>query len=390
MKIGIDIRLIGKKRTGDEAVVFNLVKNLARLAPDKHEFSLFTDVTDSMALKGIGESLGIVEKENFKIVSLPTKNRFAWNFWILPRHLAQNPVDVFHTQYITPWFVSKKIKIVTIVHDISFNFFPQFIKFSDLLFLKILIPLSLRRADKIVAVSQFTQSEIINYYNVKPEKIAWIHNAISEDFLKQVVSVEKLPEISKKYGLPAKFILYLGTLQPRKNVPSLLEAFAQIKEQVGELNLVICGNKKAGNYDVRIDEVIEKLKLEDRVFFPGFVDEDDKKAIFALAQVFAFPSLYEGFGIPVLEAMSQEVPVVCSDIPSLKEVAADGAMYFEVGSLDNFSKKLYDVCMDKNLRSELILKGKERISFFSWQKSAQKMLTIYEEVGSNGEIKLKN
>lgn len=382
MRIAIDIRLIGKKRTGDEVVIFNLVKEMARIKTD-HEFKLFTDVTDDEMLNEISMQLGISENENFEIISLQTKNKFTWNFWTLPRYLAKNPVDVFHTQYITPFFVSKKIKIVTIVHDISFNFFPQFIKWTDLLFLKMLIPLSLKRADKIVGVSEFTRDEIIKYYKINPEKVEWIHDAIGQDFLNQDISTEKLEKVREKYALPEKFILYVGTLQPRKNIGDLVRAYAQVKEELGDVRLVICGNKKARNFDSRIETAVQELGLEDEVLFAGFIEEEDKRAIFALAHVFAFPSVYEGFGIPPLEAMSQGVPVICSNIPSLKEIAFDGALFFEVSSLDDFSKKLYDICKDQELRSKLIANGEKRISFFSWSKSAVKMLAIYEKLSHN-------
>ncbi|EKE20382.1 MAG: mannosyltransferase B-like protein [uncultured bacterium] len=382
MNIGIDVRLIGKNRTGDEVVIFNLVKNFAQLESE-HNFRLFTDVTEKEGLDEIAKQLGIVGKNNFEIVSLPSKNKFSWNFWTLPRYLAKNPVDVFHTQYITPFFVSKKIKIVTIVHDISFNFFSQFIRLADLLFLKMLIPLSLKRADKIVGVSEFTRNEIIEYYKIVPEKVEWIHNAISEDFLNQDVSPEKLELVRKKYALPKKFVLYVGTLQPRKNLDQLVMAFGNVQKDLGDVDLVICGNRKGKNFDSRIDTAVQELGLGDKVFFPGFIDEEDKRAIFASAHVFAFPSLYEGFGIPPLEAMSQGVPVICSNISSLKEIATDGALYFEVSSLDDFSKKLYDICKDEDLRNKLISNGKKRISFFSWQKSAQKMLAIYEKLSHN-------
>ncbi|KKQ51431.1 MAG: putative glycosyltransferase [Parcubacteria group bacterium GW2011_GWD2_38_11] len=381
MDIGIDIRLIGKKRTGDEVVVFNLVKSFAQIGTD-HRFKLFTDIADAVMLKEISEQLGIAGKDNFEIISLSTKNKFVWNFWTLPQYLKKNPVDVYHTQYITPFFVSRKVKIVTIVHDISFNFFPQFIKFLDLFFLKILIPLSLKRADKIVGVSQFTKDEIIKYYKVNPEKVEWIHNSISEEFAK-TIEAQNLAFIREKYHLPENFILYLGTLQPRKNVSHLVAAFARIKDSLGGTKLVICGNIEGHNTDAQIKKNVAKFNLEKDVVFPGFIDEQDKVAVFALAHTFVFPSLYEGFGIPVLEAMSRGVPVLCSNIPSLKEIAETSALFFDLQSLDDFSKKLYDISMDNDLRSELIRLGKQRVGFFSWEKSAHKMLAIYENLRHN-------
>jgi glycosyltransferase involved in cell wall biosynthesis len=379
MRVGIDIRVIGKKLTGDEAVFFNLVKNLARI-DSTNEYFLFTDIADETILKEIGTEIDINGKSNFRIIALPAKNKFQWNFWTLPTYLRKNPVDIYHTQYITPWFVPKKIKIVTIIHDISFNFFPQHIKFSDLFFLKTLIPISLQRADKIIAVSEFTKNEIIKFYKIEPGKIECVYNSISDEFLTDEIFQEKLDGTRKKYNLPDKFILYIGTLQPRKNIPMLLEAYAKTKDRLGDIKLVICGNQKAHNYDKRISNSLENNNLKDDIIFPGFIDEQDKKTIFQSAQAFVFPSFYEGFGIPVLEAMSQNVPVLAADIPSLKEIAKDGALYFDVASLDDFSKKLYAVSVDNKLREELTKTGKEIVSFFSWENSARKTLAIYEEM----------
>jgi glycosyltransferase involved in cell wall biosynthesis len=195
--------------------------------------------------------------------------------------------------------------------------------------------------------------------------------------------LQQLAEIRKKYQLPEKFILYLGTLQPRKNLPMLIEAFAKNRKNLPDTKLILCGSRTAHNYDTSIDEVIFNNKLESDVIFPGFIDEQDKAAIYHLATVFAFPSLYEGFGIPLLEAMSQQVPVICSDIASLQEVAEKSVLYFDVANLDDFSKKLYDICIDDELRSELIQAGLQRVSFFSWEKSASRMLAIYEELLHN-------
>jgi glycosyltransferase involved in cell wall biosynthesis len=377
-KIGIDIRNIGKKRTGDEAVFFNLVKNLA-LIDTENEYQLFTDITDTTILHSMVVNLGIESKNNFKIISLKTANKFTWNFWTLPRYLRKNPLDIYQTQYITPLFVPKKIKIITIIHDISFNFFPRLIKFSDLLFLKIFIPISLKRADKILGVSKFTRNEIMDFYKMDPEKVDWIYNAVGDNFLEKITQ-EQLNVVRKKYSLPEKFILYLGTLQPRKNIPSLVNAFADIREKLPEAKLVLAGNRKGANFDKKIEKVIKKNNLDDSVIFPGFIEEKDKPAIFKLATVFCYPSLYEGFGIPILEAMSQGTPVLASNIPSLREVARDGALFFDVEDLADFQKKLYTIYNDKNLRNTLVNFGLERVQIFSWKKSAEKIHEIYKNL----------
>lgn len=378
MKIGIDIRNIGKQRTGDEVVFFNLVKNLGEL-DNSNEYFLFTDLAENV-LPNISQKLGILGKPNFKIISLKSPNKFCWNMRVLPWYLRKNPVDVYHTQYITPFFVSRKIKVITHIHDVSFFVYPELIKKSDLFFLKLLMPRSIKRADKIVAISDFTKNEIVKYYKINPEKIEVVYNAVSDDFLENDYSGNELFQIRKKYNLPEKYFLYIGTLQPRKNIPILLEAFAKIKEKISDTKLVLAGNKNAHNFDVEIDRMIEKLQLEESIVFPGFIEEKDKAAIFFLAKAFVFPSLYEGFGIPILEAMSKKIPVLASKIPVHLEVAENGAFYFSKENVDEISEKLYTILEDKNLREKLIDLGKKRVDFFSWKKSAKKMLSVYKKL----------
>ena len=379
MKIGIDIRNIGKKRTGDEVVFFNLVKNLA-VIDGENEYYLFTDIQEEAVLEEIKGRLKILGKKNFSVISLKTGNKFIWNIWALPKYLRKFPVDIYQTQYIVPFFMPKKTKIITIIHDISFNFFPHLIKFTDLIFLKLLIPVSLKKADKIIAVSQFTKDEIIKYYRIKPEKIEWIHNAIGDEFLGREYSPKELKETRKKYNLPEKFILYLGTMQPRKNLPFLIEAYARIKKRLGGVKLVLVGSKNSNNFDQGIYKMIDKLSVNKDVIFPGFIEEDDKVKIYKLADIFVFPSLYEGFGIPVLEAMSQGVPVIVADIPCIREVAREAAVYFNPRILANLEEKLYTVFIQKDVREKFIQLGFKRIQFFSWRKTAEKMLIIYNNI----------
>lgn len=381
MLVGIDIRNIGKRRTGDEAVFFNLVKNLA-INDNINEYWLFTDIVEKDILEDIIKNLEISERYNFKIISLKSANKFVWNLWTLPRYLRRNPVDVYHTQYILPFFVPRKIKLITTIHDISFNFFPQFIKKTDLFFLKILIPWSLKRADKIIAVSKFTKDEIVKFYMIASGKVEIAYNSVGGNFSQNYFPQEEVAATRIKYNLPEKFILYLGTMQPRKNLPFLIEAYAGIKDKIPGVKLVLAG-RKSHNYDRKIDQLVVSYKLEKDVYFPGFIDELDKPIVFYLSQLFVFPSLYEGFGIPILEAMSQGVPVLAADIASLREVGEITALYFDPNDLASLKDKIYNVFIDENLRKKLINSGLERVNVFSWGKSARETIKIYNSLSNN-------
>lgn len=382
MKIGIDIRLIGKKRTGDEVVFFNLVKNLALLDVD-YEFELLTSETDESVLAQIARRLEIENKKNFKIVSLGKAGKFKWNFWTLPRYLHKNPVDIFQTQYITPFFISKKIKIVTIIHDISFNFFPQLIKFSDLFFLRILIPLSLKRADKIVAVSEFTKNEIEKFYHTPSEKVSVVLNSVGDEISNWDFDEMSIAKAQEKYKTSDEYILYLGALQPRKNIPMLIEAFMNLEGKSKSMKLVLAGGKNAHNFDKKIEEMVRKLKAENSVVFTGYVEDAEKMALISGAKLFVFPSLYEGFGIPVLEAFAAGVPVVCSDIPSLREVGADVPEYFDPKSVGSLTQAMYNVISSRDLAAEMVRKGSQRLAVFSWENAAKTTVAIYQMLVHN-------
>ncbi|MDI6778326.1 MAG: glycosyltransferase family 1 protein [Patescibacteria group bacterium] len=387
MKIGIDIRPIGKKRTGDEVYFFNLVKNLAEtnrrdLISTDDEYYLYTD-RDPEKDSGLAGEIGKLGLgQNFKVVFVKKTNRFCWNFWALPNYLKKNPVDVFHTQYIAPFWLPKKIKLVLTIHDISFNFFPEHIRKSDLFFLKTLIPRSIRRADKIITVSQNEREQIIKFYKVPPEKVDVTYNGVDFERFGKVFSAEEKENVRKKYNLPEKFLLYVGTMQPRKNIPALLQALAVFYKKYNsrDMKLVIVGNKKARNFDRRIDEEIKNSSLSEQVIFPGWIEDKDLPAIYKLSECFVFPSLYEGFGIPIVEAMAAGIPVVSSDKSCLPEVGGDAALFADPANPADFAKKIHEVITDENLRSDLVKKGTKLAKSYTWQKTAEKTLEIYKSL----------
>ncbi len=391
MKIGIDIRNIGKERTGDETVFLNLTRELIKI-DHKNQYYLFTDNQKKEVLEKIKKSLYLKDNHLVQIISLKTLNRFSWNFWQLGQYLKKHPLDIYLTQYITPCWVSQKTKIVTIIHDISFNFYPRFIKKTDLFFLKTLIPLSLKRADKVVAVSQFTCQEILRYYHIDPQKITWIHNAVTTDFQRVAdsgmdVPLDKIQTMRKKYCLSeALYILYLGTFQPRKNLPTLIKSFGKLKTKLkkeksnlASLKLVLAGSK-SHNYDLKITQAIEDSSFKKDIILTGYINEQDKLFLMAGASIFCFPSFYEGFGIPILESLAVGVPTVVSQIPPHQEIAQNAVEFFEPTNILMLSQKLERLLKDNKLRNTLIAKGRKLIYQFSWSKTAQKLLHIFQEL----------
>jgi glycosyltransferase involved in cell wall biosynthesis len=378
IRIAIDIRILGKKRTGDETVFFELTREV--LKQDlQNEYFLLTNENNQEALQTLRERLGL-KKENPKqrLVVLPATNRFVWNGVTLPRYLKETAIDVFHTQYILPFWLPKRLKVVNHIHDVSFCAYPELIGKKDLFFLNLLIPRSLRRSDAIVTPSIFTKAEIIKYYGTDKTKIHVIYNALGSDFKQEEKSTLTDLELRQKYHLPERYILYVGTLQPRKNIPFLLEAFAKLREKSSSFGLVLVGNRTGHHFDHRIDETISSLQIVDHVCFPGYVATDDLPRIYQMADIFVFPSLYEGFGIPLLEAMRMEVPVIASDQACLREIGGDAALYFDLAKIDSLTELLYSLEVVGAQKQALIEKGKLRIREFSWQKSGTELIALYQ------------
>ena len=378
MRIGIDLRNVGKQRTGDETVFFHLTRGLARINPTENQFRLFIDNRTDEELEILKQRLEIVGKENWSFVNLKTNGRFHWNAVALPRALQVEHLDVYHTQYITPFFVPRETAIVTHIHDVSFARYPEHIHWKDRLFLSLLIPRSLRVARKIIAVSEFTKQEIISCYGISEEKISVVYNAVGDDFLSLHTNVEELERVRMKYHLPAQFAICVGTLQPRKNIPAFLRAFARLHERLSDAKVVLVGSRTAHNVDTEIERVIAEERLEQTVIFPGFIEQVDLPSVVRLAKMLVFPSLYEGFGIPMLEAMSQGVPVVSADIPSLNEVAGEASMRVNTADTEEFAHILQRIFTNESLRDILREKGFSREKEFSWEKNTQQLLAVYE------------
>ncbi len=399
MKIGIDIRLIGKKRTGSETVVLNLVKNLAKI-DHKNQYRLYTDISDGEKINVIKEKLKLGrDNKNFEIVSvLPTGKAF-WTFWSLPREIRKNPVDVLHVEYITPqFFLPKETKIVTTIHDVSFEKHPKLIKFKDLFFLKFLIPLSIKKADRIVAVTNFTKKEIVKYYGTSQKKIEVIHNGGAREVFWQEIPKEKAAKkVENAFGIKTPYIFYVGTLQPRKNIPFLIKGFVKLKKKyqnnpkIRSLQLVIGGGRGAHNYDQKIDKIYNKIKSENsevanQIKFIGFVEESVIGSIFAAGEALCFTSLYEGFGFMIIEAMASRTPVICSDGHCFPEIAGEAAAIYKEEDLEDFVAKIFTVLDNGEYSQELTEKGINRAKIFSWEKCTKEMLKVYEKVAGNDKF----
>ncbi len=388
MKIGIDIRSIGKRRTGDETYTLNLVRNLLKI-DSQNQYQLYTDTANLIEINEIRDKIGLAEKENFEIVPVLPSQKLFWTPLAIPKEIFKHPVDIFHTQYIVPPILPQKTKIVTTIHDISFVHYPQFISRADRFFLKFLIPFSIHKASQVIAVSKFTQTEIIDFYEVPKEKVTVIYNGGAEEDFFQLVSADKINKIIQKFDIGSNYILYAGTLQPRKNIPFLLRAFAEFQRrymnQFGKLELVITGEADGHNYDQEINRTLEEIKKRNLNAFKsirliGFIDRAELKILFQGAKAFVSASLYEGFGLPLIESMASGTPVVCTQEHCFPEIAGGAAFYFSKNNIGEFCQKLFELLTDEEKREEIIKRGKIHAREFSWEKCARKTLSVYKKV----------
>ncbi len=304
--------------------------------------------------------------------------KFLWSQFFLPLKLMKKKLDVFFTPaHYLPRFIN--IPSVVTIHDLSFFRYPEDFRKIDLFKLINGTNYSIKKATRVIAVSQATKNDILKIYRLPKEKVKVIYNGFEKSKLKWGKTLRKVPK---------NYFLYVGTLQPRKNLFTLIHAFNAIQKKYENFELIIAG-KKGWMYDSLFQEVLN-LGLSRKVFFTDYVT--DKQLIFLYRHAYAFimPSLYEGFGIPILEAMSYGCPVISSYTSSLPEVGGDACLYFNPSDTNDLKKKMDQLINDKRLRNELIKKGKKRIKIFSWTKCAKETLDFLIDVARRKSYEDKN
>jgi len=268
------------------------------------------------------------------------------------------------------------IATVMTVHDLVFERYPQYHKVLNYRFLKASMPLFCRRAQAIIAVSESTKRDLVALYGVPAAKVTVIPEAAAPRFAPQ--EPQRVESVRRALGLPPRYVLSVGTIEPRKNLGRVLAAFGQLRDEDLVDALVIVG-KKGWLYDdffARLD----RSPAKQAVIFPGWVADEDLPAVYAGASALAFPSEFEGFGLPVLEAMACGAPVVCANTSSLPEVAGDAALLVDPLDTDALTAALRRVLSDPELASELRRRGAAQAARFSWERTAQETLAVYEQV----------
>ncbi len=367
MTIGIDASPAARReKTGVEWYTWHLLQQFARLDKE-NSYRLYT----SQPFEGEDRAL-LANNFQEKILTSPTK----W-FWSQTRPtwelLRNKPDRLFIPADAMPLIHPKNS--TTTIHDIGFIPFKNTYEWKRQQYLYWTTWYATKFAKKIMTVSEFTKSEIIKYYHVNPERITVAHLGYDKatytpaDQSNCIADNQILLNLGLS-GIP--YILTIAPLERKKNLPTLIRAFALVKEQYPDLKLVIAGKKRLAKEEI-MREIAQNPYAQD-IIHRGWVSQEEKVALLRNAQVFAFPSLYEGFGLPIIEAQSCETPVVASYAASLPEIGGDGALYHETTSVEDLAQKLIQAIGDEALRNDLIAKGKANITRFSWEQCAKTTL----------------
>ncbi len=384
MKIGIDIRsLAAGRRTGVEEYTIGLLRALFQLGGE-HEYVLFFNAWGN-------EEPNLAWTEGFPQVTvrrfrIPNKllNLSLW-YWRYPKlDRLIGGVDVFFMPNLNFAAFSQEVKLIVTAHDLSFEFFPQMFSWKQRLWhYAVNFRALLRRADAIVAVSKSTKDDLITRYHVPETKVQVIHSGIDERFAPMDRNTLALLGVQKKYHLPYKYILYLGTIEPRKNLGALLAAFeafqgAAINPEMARYELVLAGCP-GWKYE-EFFRAIHTSPVRDKIHLIGFVDDADKPALYNLASVFVYPSFYEGFGFPPLEALACGVPVIASHSASLPEVIDEAGVLVDPYRPDEIFQALQGILSDKGYQARLRERALAQRCHFTWSQAAQSFLEILHKI----------
>jgi len=365
MKIAIDIREAGNEKAGKGWYTYNLVCELLKL-DKKNQYLLYTD-------SGKNPFQGF---KNAQIRHINSKS-WKWHFNVLKDIKAEKP-DLFFapTSYIIPAFAPKWLRVIMTVHDMVAFLFPSTHNAKAVIIEKLTLRRAVKKAADIFVVSENTRKDLLKRFHY-PENHIHLVPCAPADFYRDPVDPHELAKFREKFKLPANFILAVGTLEPRKNFSTLIKSFVIIKRKLPDYKLVIVG-KKGWKYHL-IEETLKHYQLEKDVIFPGYLEAEDLKKIYTLATVFVFPSLYEGFGMPPLEAMACGCPVVSSNVASLPEVIADAGILIDPKNAHKIADSVVSLVENDQIRAMLIERGRRRVEKFNWANSAKTALEVFDK-----------
>lgn len=376
-KILIDAISLLSPLTGVGRYTYEISKCLQKMSHDKYEV-FFNYGFYSKKLYGESKEATVVEEKLKSLKSFISKNHFlkktARYFYAAFAKFYAKSFDIYFQPNFIPSANVKAKKVICTVHDFSFRLHPNWHPKERLDYFDENFHL-VKKADHIITGSNFTKQEIIDYMQIPQDKISVIYHGVNHKLYKPY-SQNELQETKMKFDLPNKFLLFVGSIEPRKNLQVLLKAYNLLsKEEKYALPLILVGFKGWEN-----EEIMQEIKRNrNHIRYLGYLSESELAHIYNLAMIFVYPSLYEGFGLPPLEAMACGTAVVVSKVASMPEVCADAALYIDPLSPQEIKEKILLLANDETLREYLCEKGKKQAALFSWEKAAQEHFRVIEE-----------
>ncbi len=377
MIIGFDAKRAFHNNSGLGNYSRTLIKNLHQYFPE-HEYMLFTPAYKTNHLHRL-----VRQSSKIKVITppewLPKKLSAVWRTMMMSNSLKSNKVQLYHglSNELPQQIHKTKIPSLVTIHDLIFLRHPEWYPKIDVLFYKAKFKQACEKADVIVAISEQTKADIIEFYKIKEEKIKVIYQSCDPLFY----DLDNMPyrnEVISKYKFDYPFFFYVGSLNERKNVHVLIDAFAHISEKTDH-NLVLVGDGSK-HYKDSLNEQIIKKGLEHRISMFHKVPNDDLPAIYQLANVFVYPSSYEGFGIPIIEALSSKTPVITSEGSCFKETAGPGAVYTKPGDFKSLGEAMYELSINDAKQKELAENGWQHGQRFHTEKTTKAMNALYKSL----------
>jgi glycosyltransferase involved in cell wall biosynthesis len=371
MRIGVNTRLFVKgKMDGIAWFTYEILKRIVTQHPE-HEFVFFFD-------RPYDPSFVFAPNVKPLVVKPQARHPFLWYLFFeigIRNALRKEKIDLF----ISPdgWIcLNTNVKTINVIHDLNFEHYPSFVSPLKRKYYNFFFPRFAEKADRLITVSQFSKHDIANLYQINKEKISVVYNAASDDFY--AVDDKTKKEIINKLTNGFPYFVFVGTAHKRKNVERIMQAFDQFREKNADYKFVFAGSNKYWDKDIK--NTFSKLKYRSDFVFTGYLSTAEMNKVVSSAVALVYPSLFEGFGIPVVEGFAANVPVITSNVSSLPEVAGEAAILVNPLSVLEIADAMGEVANDEQLREKLIQLGKERNSFFSWNKSAQQFWAVIHEL----------
>lgn len=371
MNIGIDgSRISTNEMTGVDGYTANLVKAISKIDKVNKYIIYFSKVPKYFEIGHQNVSTRVIPMTRFW-----TQIRLALECLIRP------PDILFVPAHTMPVIRRPNLKTIVTIHDLGAEFLAEYHQFPQKYYLNWATEYVARHASHIIAVSESTKKDLVKQFKVDPKRITVIYEAVDANkFSPQ--GIKEVEQTKKELGITKKYLLFVGTVQPRKNLLRLIEAFSKLENK--NLELVLAG--KPGWLFEEIYEAPKKFNVEGRVKFVGYVKDDQLPALYSGAEMFVFPSLFEGFGLPILEAMACGIPVLTSNISSMPEVSGRNAVLVNPNKINEISRGIESLLKDKSLYKKLSDSGRKWASKFTWEETARETIKVFEKVGKeNGK-----